>query len=261
MSGACALYDIDKFFTVGGAEQYDIYQTPGSNRAYTVDFSTNTPVVTRQPNMRFPRTLVTTVVLPDGNIVVLGGLTAVALFSDENAVFHIEMFNPYTRTWSDFVSTLTTPRPYHGVSLLLKDARVLVGGGGLCGAGCDYTTSWNHPNVEIITPPYLVNASGLPITNRPSIVSGPATFLPNGQIVVTMNASGPHTFALMRLGTSTHTVNLDQRRVPLQVLSQSGTQFTLKVPQNPVHVPPGLYWLFAMNSAGVPSTGWDLRRG
>jgi galactose oxidase len=260
MSGACALYDLNKLFSVGGAEQYDVYQDPGSNRAYTIDFSTSTPNVVRQPNMRFPRTLVTTVVLPNGNIVVLGGLTSVALFSDENAVLNIEMFNPYTQTWSDFASTLTTPRPYHGVSLLLKDARILVGGGGLCGAGCDHDTSWNHPNVEIVTPPYLLDASGVPVANRPSIVTGPSTFVPNGQIVVTMNTSGSHTFALMRLGTSTHTVNLDQRRVPLSVVSQSGTQFTLKVPASSAHVPPGLYWLFAMNSDGVPSMGWDLKR-
>jgi Domain of unknown function (DUF1929) len=253
------MFDIDRIFVTGGSEQYDVYGSPGSFRAYIIDISTNIPVVTRQPNMRWRRVFHNVVVLPNGFIVVFGGQMAVALFSDEYSVTYIEMYDPYNQIWTDFKIPLSEPRTYHSVGILLKDGRVLAGGGGLCGGGCDYEP-WNHASVEIVTPPYLLNADGQPVASRPSILTAPATFVPDGQITVTIDASTSHTFALMRLGAATHTINLDQRRVPLTVVEQVGTTFTLKIPTNPVHVPPGPYWLFAMNDAGVPSTGWDLRR-
>jgi galactose oxidase len=260
------MFDIDRIITAGGAEQYDIDYTQASNRAYVIDISngTNSPVVTRIPNMRFARTMISLVVLPNGHTLALGGQSSVALFSDNDAILYAEIYNPVTNTWSDLSAPMRTPRTYHSVGLLLKDGRVLHGGGGLCGAGCDNLVrdTWQHPNVEILTPPYLLTSAGQPVASRPSITLGPSTFTPNSQIAVTLaNATaGSHTFALMKLGTSTHTVNLDQRRIPLSVVSRSGDVFTLQIPANPVHSPPGLYWLFAMDPNGVPSWGWDLRR-
>jgi len=60
-------------------------------------------------------------------------------------------------------------------------------------------------------------------------------------------------FVLMRLSSTTHTVNNDQRRIPLQMESTSGTTYTLTIPSNAGIVLPGYYWLFALNSQGVPS--------
>ncbi|MGT2489831.1 Kelch repeat-containing protein [Cupriavidus basilensis] len=65
-----------------------------------------------------------------------------------------ELWDPATEKFQK-LAAMATPRTYHSVALLLRDGRVLSGGGGLCG-GC--TT--NHPNVEILTPPYLLNADG-----------------------------------------------------------------------------------------------------
>jgi galactose oxidase len=123
------------------------------------------------------------------------------------------------------------------------------------------STHQNHPNFEILTPPYLLTAAGGPAT-RPIIrsVSNPTTFSPGGTIQVTMDTSGSHTFSLIRTGVATHATNLDQRRIPLTVSSQVGGVFTLRVPSRPAHVPPGIYWMFAMNGAGVPSVGYSLTR-
>lgn len=79
-------------------------------------------------------------------------------------------------------------------------------------------------------------------------------------IQVTMDTPGAHTFSLIRTGVATHSTNLDQRRVPLRVRFQAGNVFSVRVPYSPAHVPPGVYWLFAMNSAGVPSVGYSLVR-
>jgi galactose oxidase len=119
----------------------------------------------------------------------------------------------------------------------------------------------NHPDFEILTPPYLLNSTG-GLATRPTIqsVSNPSTFSPGGTIQVTVNTPANHTFSLIRTGIATHSTNLDQRRVPLNVTQQVGSTFTLQVPPSPVHVPPGIYWLFAMNAAGVPSVGYSLTR-
>jgi galactose oxidase len=119
--------------------------------------------------------------------------------------------------------------------------------------------SQNHLNVEILTPPYLLDSNGTPAV-RPILLDSPDTFEPGDVLEVQVDTSGSHTFALTRLGAATHTINLDCRRVPLAVISQQANAFGLHVPTNPIHVPPGLYWLFAMNEAGVPSVGWTILR-
>jgi galactose oxidase len=251
------MIDIDTIITAGGSENYDF--GPASKRAYTIDISGSQLNVTRLPDMKWQRMFLNLVVLPDGCVVAVGGQMAAKPFSDDYGVANAEMYCPSTQKWSVFAHPLSIPRTYHSIAILLKDGRILAGGGGLGGPGTDYEP-WNHPNVEIITPPYLLDSSGSLVTTRPAIVAGPASLVVSGQIDVTMSTANPHTFAISRLGSVTHTVNLDQRRVPLTVVSQDGAVFTLQIPTNPIHVPPGLYWLFAIDSNGVPSEGWAIRR-
>lgn len=122
-----------------------------------------------------------------------------------------------------------------------------------------YAAFQNHPNFEIIVPPYLFDTSGS-LATRPVIVSAPTTFSPSGTLSVTVDTDSVHTFSLIRLGAATHSVNLDQRRIPLPVAQQLGQSFTLQIPVSPAHVPPGVYWLFAMNAAEVPSIGHTMIR-
>jgi galactose oxidase len=103
------------------------------------------------------------------------------------------------------------------------------------------------------------NATGT-LATQPMILSAPTSFAPAGTIAVTMDTASLHTFSLIRTGSVTHGINLDQRRVPLTVASRNGANFVLQVPAHPVHVPPGTYWLFAMNAKGVPSHGHGMTR-
>ncbi|NJS15754.1 MAG: DUF1929 domain-containing protein [Sphingopyxis sp.] len=48
-------------------------------------------------------------------------------------------------------------------------------------------------------------------------------------------------FSLVRMGSTTHTVNNDQRRVPLQFTSTGSNAYSLQVPSNPGIALPGLY--------------------
>ncbi|MEO0444198.1 MAG: galactose oxidase-like domain-containing protein, partial [Pseudomonadota bacterium] len=143
---------------------------------------------------------------------------------------------------------------YHSIALLLKDGRIMAGGGGLCG-GCPI----NHFDVEILTPPYLLNADGSP-AQRPVFMSTPIDSIGLGQqLRVSMNTSGSHDFVLVRTSVVTHSINNDQRRIPLDLIRQRGREFTLAIPANASVLQPGNYYLFAINDSGVPSVADTVR--
>ena len=58
--------------------------------------------------------------------------------------------------------------------------------------------------------------------------------------------------ALVRLGAVTHSVNMEQRYVPLSFTAAAGT-INATAPANANIAPPGPYMLFLINGAGVPS--------
>jgi galactose oxidase len=162
--------------------------------------------------------------------------------------------NALRRNSGTFTTTATdsVPRGYHSVSLLLPDARVLVGGGGLCGA-CDN----NHADFAFYSPAYLFEQNGQPAA-RPSITSAPTTATYNTTIGVNTSATVT-SFAFVRLGSVTHSVNNDQRRIPAAITTSTGNMYTVQTPADSGVATPGFYMLFAMNGAGVPSTAAIIR--
>ena len=248
MNGNAVMYDVGKILVLGGAVYYD--SGTGSNRAYSIDINGNEATVTQTSNMNFGRTLGNSVVLPSGEVITIGGQSQAQLFTDDFSVLTPEIWNPGTGQWTT-LENMNIPRNYHSTALLMKDGRVMAAGGGLC--GCDV----DHFNLEILTPPYLFAPNGQ-LATRPVILSSPATTNAGQTFQVTMNTSGSHTFALVRLSSVTHATNNDNRRFPL-TSSRSGSVFTLNVPSNPNVALAGDYYLFAMNSAGVPSIGEDIR--
>jgi galactose oxidase len=126
MNGSAVMYDIGKILTVGGAENYA--EGPASKRAYIIDINGSEATAKRTRNdMRFARSLVNSVVLPNGEVVVIGGMTTVKLFSDETAVLEAEIWSPSTETFRT-LTPMRVPRPYHLVALLMKDGRVWAAG-------------------------------------------------------------------------------------------------------------------------------------
>ncbi len=252
INGNAVLYDIGKILKVGGAPAY---QQDGSsityatNSAYVINIS-NGPSsavgVQQITGMTYPRAFSSSVILPSGDVVVVGGQTIPNPFTDTAAVLRPELWNHNSETFS-LLNPMQTPRTYHSTAILLSDGRVFVGGGGQCGAGC----AENHLTAEILTPPYLLNSNGSAAT-RPVIQSAPSTVMLGHSFSVTTN-SAVSAFALLRMSAITHTVNNDQRRVPLTISSVSGTTYSLAVPSDPGVLLPGYYMLFALNASGVPS--------
>ena len=48
-------------------------------------------------------------------------------------------------------------------------------------------------------------------------------------------------------------MNTDQRHLPVPFTSNGGGNYTLELETNPNVLVPGYYWIFAVNTSGVPS--------
>lgn len=76
-----------------------------------------------------------------------------------------------------------------------------------------------------------------------------------GQLVATTDTAGAK-LVLIRIGTATHSVNSDQRRIPLTKVTADAAnkkKYTATLPADSGILIPGHYYLFAINAAGVPS--------
>ena len=252
MNGNAVMYDIGKIFTVGGAPHYE--HADASKRAYVIDINggVDDVDVKRVGDMKFARVFQNSVVLPSGEIVVVGGQAYSKLFTDYKAVYVAEIWSPTTGEFRS-LATMRVPRTYHSVAILLKDGRVWVGGGGLCG-GC----STNHPDAEILTPPYLLNADGS-LAERPAIISSPAAAAHGEEINIQVDTNKSHSFVLVRNSVATHAVNNDERRIPLIARDTGEGTYSVSIPENPSVAIPGNYYLFALNSKGIPSIAGTIR--
>ncbi|SAL04580.1 oxidase [Caballeronia calidae] len=243
MNGNAVMYDVGKILAVGGAPSYD--QSQATSNATLIDISSGTARTQTIAPMSYRRAFSNSVVLPNGQVVVVGGQTFAAPFSDDNAVLTPELWDPQTNAFSP-LAPQAIPRTYHSVALLLNDGRVLSGGGGLCG-GC----ATNHTDVEILTPPYLLNSDGS-AASRPSLTSVP-TDAQLGTTIVVTGSRNVRAFVLMRSSSVTHSLNNEQRRVPLSFTVGTAGEYQLNIPSDPGVVIPGYYMLFALNGRGVPS--------
>lgn len=202
--------------------------------------------------MTYARAFGNAVVLPNGKVFVAGGQPYPVPFTDTNAVLNPELWDPVSQTFT-ILPAETVPRTYHSIALLMLDGRVFSGGGGLCG---DCTT--NHFDAQIYSPAYLFNSNGTPAT-RPVISAISASSVIVGNTFTVTTNSGGAAFSLVRYGSSTHTVNTDQRRIPLTPISVSGTTYTLRVPADSGISLPGYWMVFTMNAQGTPSLARSIR--
>lgn len=250
MNGNAVLYDKGKILKIGGAPAYNnAYATPN---AYVININ-NGVNVRKTASLAYGRIFSTSVVLPNGEVVVTGGQAYSEPFTDQQSVLATELWNPLSETFTT-LAPMSIPRNYHSVALLMPDGRVFVGGGGLCGA-----CSTNHADAQIFTPPYLLKQNGDDAI-RPVITAAPLSAGYGESMTINTNAA-VNRFALLRLASVTHTVNNDQRRVPLSFTRVATTAYKVNIPFDRGTVIPGYYMLFALNSAGVPSIAKIIKIG
>jgi galactose oxidase len=237
-----------KILSVGGNPNYNetgSLLSASSANAYLIDI--NNGVSTRKlAAMKFPRAYANGVVLPDGQVFVVGGVPHGKGFDDLNAIMTPEVFDPKLEVWKS-MAAMRVPRTYHSIALLLPDGRVLSGGGGLCG-DCGV----NHPDVELFSPAYLFQGE------RPKleVVPGEVRYGSSFNVVASDEVTQ---FTLIRNSSVTHSTNLDQRFMRLESKRDAAGRFTLKAPANANLAPPGFYMLFGLNANNVPSVAKILR--
>jgi hypothetical protein len=215
-----------------------------ASTAYVLDTTQPSPAWTPAAPMRFGRTYHCTTVLPDGNLLVTGGGSTTYPTTDfSTPAENPELWSPITQTWTT-LAPMSRPRLYHGVALLLPDARVLVSGGGRWPTSSQVT---DELNAEFFAPPYLFNGP------RPVIASAPSQ-LSYGQnfTVQTPDAARIAKVSLIRFGAVTHDFNTGQHFIPLAFTPGAGL-LTVTAPPNSNWAPPGNYMLFLVDTNGVPS--------
>ena len=246
MCGDAVMYDAvaGKILALGGAVDYQGIDATANAFIITIQDHT-TPANVQQINpMWYQRIFANGVVLPNGHVFVTGGQVYGQPFSDDTAQLTPEMWDPVTTTFRQ-LAPMAIPRTYHSTALLMADARIISGGGGLCGA-----CATNHYDAQVYTPDYLLNPDGS-LATRPVIEQSTYQVNVGGTITATTDSLVTD-WSMLRLGSTTHTVNTDQRRVPLTATA-AGNTYTMQVPGDPGVLLPGYYMLFAINAAGVPS--------
>jgi galactose oxidase len=170
-----------------------------------------------------------------------------------------EIWDPATEKFT-VLAKMAEPRTYHSVAILLRDGRVFSGGGGLCGR-----CSTNHLNGQIFTPPNLYQANGQ-LASQPTITIGQVMATNAENFVVTANRALA-SIAILRLGSATHSVNSDERRIelcgPLSMacVAAADNKYTVTVPAQPGIAVPGNWMVFGIDTSGVPSKSQIIKIG
>ena len=260
MAGVAAMYDAaeGKILAAGGAPQYKYKDEDGtimgsiaSDHAYIITLGEVNKTVDVKAagggEMHFKRIFHHAVILPNGDTFVVGGQIEGQGFTDTSAQMTPEIYSPVHDTWTPLANH-STVRTYHSFALLLRDATILVGGGGLCGE-----CTVNHFDAQVYTPPYLLTPDG-ELAVRPAITDTSAESVFPGDKLTIKTDSEVVSASLVRYGAATHSLNNDQRRIALK-LEQFGEGFQYKtvLPADGGVAIPGYYMLFVINANGVPS--------
>jgi hypothetical protein len=217
-----------------------------SNLAGIIDINGPQPTWTATQPMATKRQWVSATVLADGKVLATSGSEVGNQLTGVNTT--AEIWDPETGLWH--VGSAGVPaRLYHSSALLLPDGSVLVAGGGAPGPLV-------NTNAEIYYPPYLFNGVG-GFATRPQILLAPDVANVGDNLAVQVDATISRV-TLIKSGSVTHSVNMDQRFLELS-FTQSGNMLGISLPVRATDTPPGYYLMFAIDNAGVPSVAQMLR--
>ena len=216
------------------------------------------------------------VVLPDGKVLIGHGLNAQGATFEERAGLRFQMYDPDTGTSVPLART-TVSRGLHGTATLLPDATVLFAGENREALIRTDDPSFPHgdfprgdpdlgvPNGQIFRPPYLFNADGT-LATRPTIAAAPDRLGYGGHadIRVGLDAQRIAKVVLIRSDHNTHSFVGGDRFLDL-AFEVNGPPanggLRLHLPRLPAQAVPGIYMLFVVDDAGVPSIARKVSLG
>ncbi|GIL60209.1 hypothetical protein Vafri_14781 [Volvox africanus] len=235
--------------------------------------------------MPLPRVMGDAVVLPNGKVVVLNG--AVKGLAGDGASGGVAkanepnlwpvLYDPYTLYGGRMrlMSRSRIPRLYHSTAVLTTDGSILVAGCDRCdkywwttpGGISKSPTSFPEYRIEVFRPPSWFN-----VTAKPQIESlDPETWDPEDKVNVMQYGEqfaltysmfyATHSVTaavLVSPGSTTHSTNMNQRVVGLEILVQDmdSRRLVLKGPPTINIAPPGWYMLFLLNGDVYGQSAW-----
>jgi len=246
--GSYAMYDVGKILVAGGGDSVDsavIIDT--ASRQVSDGGTLNTG--RRQHNLT---------ILADGSVLVTGGNDdGTRNISVTGGVFTPELWDPASAAFRE-LNPMNADRQYHSIALLLQDGRVLSAGGGICG-DC-YAVGYEERNGAVFSPPYLFGADGQ-LAERPRLAGLPAEADYGETLEAAVSGgAGIERAHLIKLGSTTHSENQDQRLVPLTIQVR-GDALSATMPAMRDVAPPGHYLLIGVDRDGVPSPGVIVKLG
>lgn len=218
-----------------------------------------------ESQLRNPRWHSTPVLLPSGEVLAFSGgeRDELALPTLEGALRTPELYDPTTNTWRE-LAPAARGRTYHNTAVLLPDGRVLVGGSapfyGSSTAGTPGLPCGDHclrdSTFEIYSPPYLFADDGTDAL-RP-VIDDIRVRRHGRELLVHLGSQSEEVsdLVLVRVPAVTHGLDSDQRAVALEFtrLGNDGPLAAL-LPQggDGSVLPPGPYYVFALDDRGTPS--------
>ena len=247
----------------GGADVNDHAVTAGDAVRTTVRYDDATGSWPQSPSMDVARAFANSVLLPDGEVAVVGGGTGDhrpnqhyrwELTGEERRV---ELFDPVANRFK-LANRQAEGRTYHSSAVLLPDGRVMSAGDDINGAGGPGTGA-RTDTAELWSPPYLFDADGTE-AERPSIDAAPSS-IGYGRPFVAGTSDDVRRAVLVAPGAATHNTDMSQRVVPLAAPRAVPGGVGLSAPANANLAPPGYYMLFLLDADGTPSKARFVRLG
>ena len=226
-----------RILTCSGSEEGSGETARPTNTAEMIDFGDESPKWKLIDPMQDGRGHAGAVILPDGNVLVVGG-SSKGLFRDP--IYTVEEFDSVEDKWK-MVAPITVPRGYHATTILLPDGRVLVSG----------TTPYGNAELrmEVYSPGYLFKGERPTIARVPESISYDEPF----EVEYECKDGSIKSVALIKPGSMTHAFDMDQRYVELEITQKATNSLTVKAPVDAHIAPPGYYMLFLLSDGGVPS--------
>ena len=190
------------------------------------------------PPMTFRRRHANSTLLLDGRVLVTAG----GQWDREQPILETELFDPRRdkETWT-LGDTCQVPRTYHSVAVLLPDGRVWTGGSNL---------RWGveELRIELYTPGYCEE------DDRPVIESSPPATRYGATFDLRVNCPTPVLeAAFVRPASVTHSFNVDQRWIGLEIVEAKKKDLTLRAPPRAEIAPPGWYLLTVLDEHRCPA--------
>ncbi|WP_328632378.1 kelch motif-containing protein [Streptomyces sp. NBC_00356] len=219
-----------------------------TSRTAVVDLKKESPSFQTGPQLPQGTRYLNSVIMPDDSVFTTNGSKDYRGRSASN-IHKAQFYDPQQNAFQEAAAP-KVGRNYHSEALLLPDGRV-------ASFGSDplydnqQNTKLGHfeQRMEIYTPPALHRGGD----RRPVLGTGPETLPASGRATFrTKQADSIVKARLMRPSAVTHTTDVEQRSIALDVKKSKGA-VTLAAPKDKTLVPPGWYMVFVSDADGVSS--------